>query len=70
MLLNGGELDGVRLPGRATVDMMFTNHIGADKRVYTRGDGFGLGGSVLTNPAKAADATFGPFSRWLPSKES
>jgi CubicO group peptidase (beta-lactamase class C family) len=58
MLLNGGELDGVRLLGRMTVDMMFTNHIGSGKRVYVRGDGFGfgLGAGVLTDPAKAADA--------------
>jgi CubicO group peptidase (beta-lactamase class C family) len=58
MLLNGGDLDGVRLLGRATVDMMFTNHIGTGKSVYIRGDGFGfgLGGAVLTDPAKSADA--------------
>lgn len=58
MLLNGGELNGTRLLGRMTVDMMFSNHIGTGKRVYVRGDGygFGLGGAVLTDPAKAADA--------------
>lgn len=58
MLLNGGELNGTRLLGRMTVDMMFANHIGTGKRVYVRGDGygFGLGGAVLTDPAKAADA--------------
>jgi len=58
MLLNGGELDGVRLLGRMTVDMMFTNQIGTDKLVYVRGAGygFGLGGAVLLDRAKAADA--------------
>jgi CubicO group peptidase (beta-lactamase class C family) len=58
MLLNGGELDGVRLLGRATVDLMFENHIGTGKRVYVRGDGygFGLGGAVLTDRGKAPDA--------------
>jgi CubicO group peptidase (beta-lactamase class C family) len=58
MLLNGGEYDGQRLLGRMTVDMMFSNHIGAGKTVYVRGEGFGfgLGAGVLTDPAKAADA--------------
>jgi CubicO group peptidase (beta-lactamase class C family) len=58
MLLNGGELNGRRLLGRMTVDLMFQNHIGTDKPVYVRGDGygFGLGGAVLLDRAKAADA--------------
>jgi CubicO group peptidase (beta-lactamase class C family) len=58
MLLNGGEYGGQRLLGRMTVDMMFSNHIGAGKPVYVRGHGygFGLGGAVLTDPAKSADA--------------
>jgi CubicO group peptidase (beta-lactamase class C family) len=58
MLLNGGEYNGHRLLGRMTVDMMFANHIGTGKRVTVRGDGygFGLGGAVLTDPAKAPDA--------------
>jgi CubicO group peptidase (beta-lactamase class C family) len=58
MLLNGGELDGVRLLGRATIDLMFTNQIGTDKLVYVRGAGygFGLGGAVLLDRARAADA--------------
>lgn len=58
MIANGGELDGVRLLGRMTVDNMITNHIGADKSVYVRGPGygFGLGFGIVTNPAQAADA--------------
>jgi CubicO group peptidase (beta-lactamase class C family) len=58
MLLNGGELDGVRLLGRMTVDNMFSNHIGTGKPVYIRGEGygFGLGAGVLTDPARAPDA--------------
>jgi len=65
MLLNGGEYNGQRLLGRMTVNTMITNQIGAGKPVYIRGDGygFGLGFSVLTNPAKAADAlSVGTFS--------
>jgi CubicO group peptidase (beta-lactamase class C family) len=41
MLLNGGELDGVRLLGPKTVELMHQNHVG-DKFRY-EADGFGLG---------------------------
>ncbi len=58
MIANGGELNGVRLLGRMTVDNMITNHIGSGKLVYVRGPGygFGLGFGVLTDPAQSADA--------------
>jgi CubicO group peptidase (beta-lactamase class C family) len=54
MMLNGGELDGVRILGRKTVELMITNHIG-DLPVWLKGPGygFGLGYSVLLDPAKA-----------------
>jgi len=49
MLLNGGQLDGVRLLGRATVAHMTSDHLG-DIRiaspVLSRGYGFGLGFAV------------------------
>jgi len=49
MLLNGGQLDGVRLLGRATVAHMTSDHLG-DIRVASpilpRGYGFGLGFAV------------------------
>jgi CubicO group peptidase (beta-lactamase class C family) len=58
MIANGGELNGVRLLGRMTVDNMISNHIGVGKDVYIRGGGygFGLGFGVLTNSAEAQDA--------------
>ena len=58
MIANGGELNGVRLLGRMTVDNMISNHIGSGKDVYIRGGGygFGLGFGVLTNSAEAQDA--------------
>jgi CubicO group peptidase (beta-lactamase class C family) len=65
MMLNGGEYDGQRLLGRMTVNLMISNHIGGDKPVYVRGDGygFGLGFSVLTDPGKSQDAlSIGTFS--------
>ena len=56
MILNGGELDGVRLLGRKTVDLMLQNHTG-DKEIYIRGPGygFGLGFGVLENPEVSYD---------------
>ena len=48
MILNGGELDGVRLLSPKTVDLMLTNHIG-ELPVANKGPGygFGLGFSIL-----------------------
>lgn len=64
MLLRHGELDGVRLLGSRTVDYMTRNHLpgGADLEAFGRplfaetsfdGVGFGLGFSVVDDPAKA-----------------
>ncbi len=55
MILNGGELDGVRLLSPTTVNLMISNHTG-DYPIYIRGAdgyGFGLGFSMVTDPAKA-----------------
>jgi CubicO group peptidase (beta-lactamase class C family) len=62
MLLNRGELDGVRILGSRTVDYMTRNHLpgGADLETFGRplfaetsfdGVGFGLGFSVVTDAA-------------------
>ena len=65
MILNGGELHGVRLLSPSTVNLMITNHVG-DFPIYIKGAdayGFGLGFSILTDPAKSRQAltpgTFG-----------
>jgi CubicO group peptidase (beta-lactamase class C family) len=49
MMLDGGELGGVRILGRKTVELMTTNHTG-DKGIWLTGPGhgFGLGYSVVT----------------------
>ena len=61
-ILGRGALDGVRLLGRKTVDLMLMNHLGGDlaamgqprfsESSYT-GIGFGLGFSVMLDPARA-----------------
>ena len=54
MLLNGGELDGVRLLAPHTVEVMTTNQV---EQLYSaRGQGFGFGFSVLEKPG--ADNSF------------
>jgi len=61
-MLNDGELDGVRLLGKKSVELMTSNHLKGDmgdmgaprfsESTYL-GIGFGLGFSVMLDPAKA-----------------
>jgi CubicO group peptidase (beta-lactamase class C family) len=59
MLLQGGELDGARLLGRKTLELMHSNHLPASLLPYEIGGmpscgyGFGLGSRVLLNVAEA-----------------
>jgi CubicO group peptidase (beta-lactamase class C family) len=65
MLLNRGELDGVRLLGRKTLEFMTKNHLpggqdltalvqaGMFSEVAYHGVGFGLGFSVMQDPTRA-----------------
>jgi CubicO group peptidase (beta-lactamase class C family) len=59
MLLNRGELDGVRILGPKIVELMHLNHVPAAllpyeiAGVYSGGYGFGLGSRVLLNVAES-----------------
>ena len=54
MVLNDGELEGVRLLGRKTAELIKMNHVSPDWLAPERtGVGFGLGFSVVTDVAKA-----------------
>jgi CubicO group peptidase (beta-lactamase class C family) len=62
MMLNKGELDRHRLLGRKTVELMTSNHLGGDMAAMGQarfsesnynGIGFGLGFSIMLDPAKA-----------------
>lgn len=62
MLLNKGELGGVRLLGRKTVEYMMSNHLDGDMAAMGQprfsetsyeGIGFGLGGSVVVDAQKS-----------------
>jgi CubicO group peptidase (beta-lactamase class C family) len=56
MLLNKGQLNGQRLLSPKTVELMATNHLSpaamASADILGRGTGYGLGVSVLMNPAE------------------
>jgi CubicO group peptidase (beta-lactamase class C family) len=62
MLLNGGELDGVRLLSPTTVDMMSRNHLPRDMGEYAPGAGFGLDFSVVLDPVEAGAVSAGEYS--------
>ncbi len=64
MMLSGGELDGNRVLGRKTVELMTSNHTG-DHGLWLRGPGygFGLGYSVVTDLGPSAmPASVGSYS--------
>ncbi len=55
MMLNGGELDGVRILSRKTVELMTVNHTGDhDVWLVGPGHGFGLGYAVVLDQGKVA----------------
>jgi CubicO group peptidase (beta-lactamase class C family) len=60
MLLNGGTLDGIRIVGRKTLQLMASDHLGPHVKVASPlmppGHGFGLGFAVRTHQGMA------PFS--------
>ena len=58
MLLNGGELDGVRILSRKTVELMTSDHLGEMPRggVLGRGYGFGFTMAVSHGPGKTGTA--------------
>jgi CubicO group peptidase (beta-lactamase class C family) len=63
MLLNGGQLDGVRLLSPLSVEMMRTNVLAPGLTVFTPGTGFGLDFAVYTDPI-AAGGYFGKGTYW------
>jgi len=60
MMLNGGELDGVRLLSRKTVELMTADHVGE----LNQGTGFGLGFGVTRTLREAGESTSVGAYRW------
>lgn len=60
MLLNGGELDGVRILSPASIDIMTSDQVG---NLYPQpGMGFGFGFSIVERPS--ADNTLASAGTW------
>lgn len=58
MLVNGGELNGVRILGRKTVELMTSNHLPSAVGLLTgrnAGSGYGMGVIVLVDPPASAN---------------
>jgi CubicO group peptidase (beta-lactamase class C family) len=70
MLVNNGELDGVRILSRKTVDLMACNHLpagvfrGSAGGGVALGEGYGLGVRVVTDPAQAGNLTSAGTFGW------
>lgn len=65
MMLNGGELDGVRILSPKTVDLMTTNHIGDLGISFGRkGVGFGLDFAVILNPGEVGEVSSAGEYNW------
>jgi CubicO group peptidase (beta-lactamase class C family) len=63
MLLNGGQLDGVRLLSPLTVELMRTNVLTPTMTIFGAGAGFGLDFAVYTDPATAG-GYYGKGTYW------
>lgn len=70
MLVNSGELDGVRILSPVTVDLMASDHLpegvtrGAAGGGEASGESYGLGVRVVTDPAKAGNLTSAGTFGW------
>src|SRR5271154_1608049 len=63
MLLNGGQLDGVRILSPLTVELMRTNVLAPTLPILAPGAGFGLDFAIYTDPV-AAGGYYGKGSYW------
>jgi CubicO group peptidase (beta-lactamase class C family) len=67
MLANGGELDGARILGRKTIELMSSNNLSPDvihsyNWTHLRGYGYGLGVRVMVNPTlSGSNSSVGEF---------
>ncbi|MYG12974.1 MAG: serine hydrolase, partial [Gammaproteobacteria bacterium] len=61
MLLNGGELDGVRLLAPSTVELMHRDQTPRGVPEFSPGQGFGLNFAVINDPVEADSISQGEY---------
>jgi CubicO group peptidase (beta-lactamase class C family) len=61
MLLNGGELDGIRILSPVTVDLMRRNQLPREVKEISPGVGFGLDVAVIDDPVAADGISRGEY---------
>ncbi|HVQ13974.1 MAG TPA: serine hydrolase, partial [Vicinamibacterales bacterium] len=61
MLLNGGELDGIRILSPLTVDLMRRNQLPREVKEISPGVGFGLDFAVIDDPVAADGISQGEY---------
>jgi CubicO group peptidase (beta-lactamase class C family) len=61
MLLNGGELDGIRILSPVTVDLMRRNQLPREVKEISPGVGFGLDFAVIDDPVAADGISRGEY---------
>jgi CubicO group peptidase (beta-lactamase class C family) len=59
MLVNDGQLAGVRILSRKSVELMHSDHLGNLPRAGVLGDGYGFGLTFAVNPGPGKTATVG-----------
>ena len=65
MLLNGGELDGVRILSPKTIELMTANHLGDIPMGFNRtGAGFGLGFGLVLDPGQVGEVSSAGEYNW------
>ena len=65
LMLNGGELDGVRLLSPKTVELMTVNHLGDIPMGFNRqGAGFGLGFGLVLDPGLSGEVSSAGEYNW------
>jgi len=64
MLVNDGELDGVRILSRKSVELMRSDHLGNLPRAGLLGDGYGFGLTFAVNLGPGKSATVGSLGEY------